>query len=161
LQKTGSILLHMSCTGMKRRPSLVLEIAPVWNHNSSVYQGREIMNTKDQHICIWWLNNYPTFGSYFTEILSAWITCNSIIVSASSCVQNSSGQCNSIDPFICKILPPVHAVTGCDTTSSMFGICKRTVFKVLKDRPRDFIDLSSLADCDIDQSVYVARKLVA
>jgi hypothetical protein len=43
----------------------------------------------------------------------------------------------------------------------MFGIGKRTVFKVLKDRPRDFIDLSSLADCDIDQSVYVARKLVA
>ena len=69
--------------------------------------------------------------------------------------------CNSIDPVICKILPAVHAVTGCDTTSSIFGIGKRTVFKVLKDRPRDFIDLSSLADCDIDQSVYVARKLVA
>jgi hypothetical protein len=43
----------------------------------------------------------------------------------------------------------------------MFGIGKRTVFKVLKDRPSDFIALSSLADCDIDQSVYAARKLVA
>jgi hypothetical protein len=69
--------------------------------------------------------------------------------------------CNSIDPVIYKILPAVHAVTGCDTTPSMFGIGKRTVFKVLKDRPSDFIDLSSLADCDIDQSVYAARKLVA
>jgi hypothetical protein len=68
--------------------------------------------------------------------------------------------CNSIDPVICKILPAVHAVTGCDTTSSMFGIGKRTDFKVLKDRPSDFIDLSSLADCDIYQSVYAARKLV-
>jgi hypothetical protein len=68
--------------------------------------------------------------------------------------------CNSIDPVICKILPAVHAVTGCDTTSSMFGIGKRTVFKVLKDRPSDFIDLSSLVHCDIDQSVYAARKLV-
>jgi hypothetical protein len=57
--------------------------------------------------------------------------------------------CNSIDPVICKILPAVHAVTGCDTTSSMFGIGKRTVFKVLKDRPSDFIDLSSLAHCDM------------
>jgi hypothetical protein len=43
----------------------------------------------------------------------------------------------------------------------MFGIGKRTVFKVLKDRPSDFIDLSSLAHCDIDQSVNAARKLVA
>jgi hypothetical protein len=42
----------------------------------------------------------------------------------------------------------------------MFGIGKRTVFKVLKDRPSDFIDLSSLVHCDIDQSVYAARKLV-
>ena len=61
--------------------------------------------------------------------------------------------CNSIDPVICQILPAVHAVSGCDTTSSMFGIGKR--------RPSDFIDLSSLADCHIDQSVYAARKLVA
>ena len=69
--------------------------------------------------------------------------------------------CISIDPVICKILPVVHAVTGCDTTSSMFGIGQHTVFKVIRDRPSDFIDLSSLADCDIDQSVYAARKLVA
>ena len=66
--------------------------------------------------------------------------------------------CNSIDPVICKILPAVHAVTGCDTTSSMFGIGKRTVFKVLKDRPNDFIDLSSLVHCDIDQSVYALEN---
>jgi hypothetical protein len=69
--------------------------------------------------------------------------------------------CNSIDPVICKILPAAHAATGCDTTLPMFGIGKRTVFIVLKDRPSDFIDLLSLADCDIDQSVYAARKLVA
>jgi dephospho-CoA kinase len=43
----------------------------------------------------------------------------------------------------------------------MFGIGKRTVVKVLKDRPSDFIDLSSLAHRDIDQSVYAAGKLVA
>jgi hypothetical protein len=58
--------------------------------------------------------------------------------------------CKGEAPVICKILPAVHAVTGCDTTSSMFGIGKRTVFKVLKDRPSDFIDLLSLADSDID-----------
>ena len=57
--------------------------------------------------------------------------------------------CNRIDTVICKILPAVHAVTGCHTTSSMLSIVKRTVFKVLKDRPSDFIDLSSLADCSV------------
>jgi hypothetical protein len=37
---------------------------------------------------------------------------------------------------------------------------KRSVFKVLKENPDNFKDLSNLADCDVDVSVTAARKLV-
>ena len=29
---------------------------------------------------------------------------------------------NSLNPVFCQILPAAHALSGCDTTSSMFGI---------------------------------------
>jgi hypothetical protein len=48
----------------------------------------------------------------------------------------------------------------CDTTSLLFGIGKRSVFKVLKEDPDNFKDLSNLADCDVDVSVTAARRLV-
>jgi hypothetical protein len=49
---------------------------------------------------------------------------------------------------------------GCDSTSSLFGIDKQTIFKVLKDSPENFRDLFILADCDTDKSIDAARKLV-
>jgi hypothetical protein len=58
------------------------------------------------------------------------------------------------------VTPAAHAITGCDSTSSLFGIGKRTVFKVLKDSPENFRDLPILADCDTDKSIDAARKLV-
>jgi hypothetical protein len=68
--------------------------------------------------------------------------------------------CSTLNPVFTNILPAAHAVTGCDTTSSLFGIGKRSVFKVLKENPDNFKDLSNLADCDVDVSVTAARRLV-
>ena len=68
--------------------------------------------------------------------------------------------CSILNPVLCNILPAAHAITRCDSTSSLFGIGKRTVFKVLKDSPENFRDLSILADCDTDTSIDGVRKLV-
>ena len=68
--------------------------------------------------------------------------------------------CSILNPDLCNILPAAHAITRCDSTSSLFGIGKRTVFKVLKDSPENFRDLSTLADCDTDKYVDAASKLV-
>lgn len=68
--------------------------------------------------------------------------------------------CSILNPVLCNILPAAHAITRCDSTSSLFGIGKRTVFKVLKDSPENFRDLSTLADCDTDKSIDAASKLV-
>ncbi|CAC5391598.1 unnamed protein product [Mytilus coruscus] len=45
-----------------------------------------------------------------------------------------------------RVLPAVHALSGCDTTSSLFGIGKKSVYKVLKDAVLDFSDLYNLGD---------------
>ena len=68
--------------------------------------------------------------------------------------------CSILNPVLCNILPAAHAITRCDSTSSLFVIGKRTVFKVLKDSPENFRDLSTLADCDTDKSIDAASKLV-
>ena len=68
--------------------------------------------------------------------------------------------CSTLSPVFANILPAAHAVTGCDTTSLLFRIGKRNVFKVLKENPDNFKDLSNLSDCDVVVSVTAARRLV-
>ena len=68
--------------------------------------------------------------------------------------------CSILNPVLCNILPAAHAITRCDSTSSLFGIGKQTVFKVLNDSPENFRDVSTLADCDTDKSIDAASKLV-
>jgi hypothetical protein len=36
-----------------------------------------------------------------------------------------------LGPDVCRCLPQVHALTGCDSTSSLFGIGKKTAYSVL------------------------------
>jgi hypothetical protein len=54
--------------------------------------------------------------------------------------------------------PVVQHTCSCDTTSLLFSIGKQSVFKVLKENPENFKDLSNLADCDVDVSVTGARS---
>jgi hypothetical protein len=39
---------------------------------------------------------------------------------------------NATRSMLANILPVAHSLTGCDTTSSFFGIGKKTVYKILK-----------------------------
>lgn len=50
----------------------------------------------------------------------------------------------AIGPLVCNILPAVHALTGCDTTSSFLGIGKKTVYKTSIQNPQKFQNLLSL-----------------
>ncbi|CAC5383566.1 unnamed protein product [Mytilus coruscus] len=44
----------------------------------------------------------------------------------------------SLSPLLANILPAVHALTGCDTTSAIFGFGKKTVFKLIRKSPSKF-----------------------
>ena len=62
-------------------------------------------------------------------------------------------QCN-----VCNILPAIHAVTGCDSTSSLNRIGKRTVFNVMM---KCATDLQGLEDVTNDHDfLETARKFV-
>jgi hypothetical protein len=41
--------------------------------------------------------------------------------------------CSSLSEITCRVFPAAHALSGCDTTSSFFGIGKKSVYKILKD----------------------------
>ena len=68
--------------------------------------------------------------------------------------------CSSLSSIICEILPAVHALTGCDTTSAIFGIGKQSVFKLINSSSAELSDLSQLKDPDLESSICVARKFV-
>ena len=52
-------------------------------------------------------------------------------------------------------------LTWCDTTSSFFGIGKKSMLKALKETPNQFSDLSRIEYSDIDNSVDLSRKLIS
>ena len=68
---------------------------------------------------------------------------------------------NSLNPVFCHILPAAHALWGCETTSSMFGIGKTTVYKVLKSKSEEFSDLVLLGEGNVEDSLPVSREFVA
>jgi hypothetical protein len=67
----------------------------------------------------------------------------------------------SLNSVVCNILPAVHAITGCDTTSSFFGIGNKSMFKALKETPDQFSDLSMISHADVHDSVDICRKLIS
>ena len=61
---------------------------------------------------------------------------------------------DSFRSAICSILPAFHALTGCDTVSSLFGVGKTIVMKLVKKLPRTDIDhLKALSEDDENAAV--------
>ena len=69
---------------------------------------------------------------------------------------------DSFGSAICSILPAVHALTGCDMVSSLFGVGKTTVMKLVKKLPRTDIDhLKALSEDDENAAVDGSRCFLA
>ena len=62
-----------------------------------------------------------------------------------------------VSPTFSSILPAVHALTGCDSTSALFRIGKKSVFKAIYDHPDDFSDLVTLNNEDDASALQAAR----
>ena len=61
-----------------------------------------------------------------------------------------------------RILPQIHALSGCDSTSALFHIRKKTAFKVvLSHGPEIFSNLYSLAENDSTAAVEASIALVS
>ena len=53
---------------------------------------------------------------------------------------------HSLGHLLCKCLPSFHALTGCDSTSALFGIGKKKAWKVLIKKNQIQVDLSRLGE---------------
>ncbi|CAC5392772.1 unnamed protein product [Mytilus coruscus] len=67
----------------------------------------------------------------------------------------------SLSPLVANILPAVHALTGCDTTSAIFGFGKKTVFKLITKSPSKFTNLQNFDKIDFPTSLSEARELIS
>lgn len=54
--------------------------------------------------------------------------------------------CSTLNPITCKVLPAVHALTGCDTVSAFLGIGKKSVVKKLELEIARWQDLSLIGE---------------
>ena len=60
-----------------------------------------------------------------------------------------------------RILPQIHALLGCDNTSALFHIGKKTAFKVVSSHsPANFSNLYSHAENDSTAAVDASRALL-
>ena len=66
----------------------------------------------------------------------------------------------ALSPTLLQILPAAHALTGCDTTSGIFGIGKKSVYKYLKSNTAKYKDLHTIGDADTETAVDLSRELV-
>ena len=62
------------------------------------------------------------------------------------------------DP-VCHVLPAAHALTGCDTISSLYGIGKISTMNILSAEDKD-LAISGDPIASLEQSIKVARKFV-
>lgn len=70
--------------------------------------------------------------------------------------------CRSLEPSICNLLPATHALTGCDTTSSFFGLGKKSMYKLLQKSADNFQSLQiGFSTGDQESAIHDGRKFVA
>ena len=56
------------------------------------------------------------------------------------------GICKKYGATFCMSLPVLHALTGCDSTSSFTGIGKKTAFKILQTKTSELQSLYDLGN---------------
>ena len=60
----------------------------------------------------------------------------------------------------CLCLPALHSLTGCDTTSAVYKIGKRTAYKTFQKNKEKLEALSTFDEMSIEEAVEIARTLL-
>ena len=113
------------------------------HHADQVFQansteGRIIIQSPDTDVLVLTVHNFPQL-THTTEL---WIQTGTITSTMDQRRYIPVHEiCQSLSHVMHDILPAVHALTGCDTTSSFYGIGKRTVFKIVNNNPDEFASL--------------------
>jgi hypothetical protein len=121
-------------------------------------QGRIVVKSPDTDVLVHLVHYFPSMKN--TSEL--WFQ-TGLIPSTKDCRRYIPVHelCKSLNSVVCEILPAAPALTGCDTTSSFFGIGKKSMLKTLKETPNQFSDLPRIEYSDIYNSVDLSRKLIS
>lgn len=126
---------------------------------TSGQQGRVIIKTPDTDVIVLAIHYMPKM--HFTDEM--WIETGRI----TSTIDRRRyipvhSICQTYGEGLCQILPPAHALSGCDSVSCLFGIGKKTVMKSLIDKGFEYFKgLNDLAGTDERKAVDGARKLIS
>lgn len=69
-----------------------------------------------------------------------------------------SGIVQKLEHEVCKCLPAMHVLTGCDTTNAMFKIGKKTAYDIFSKNLGTFKELSKLNSVSTTEAVNIATK---
>jgi hypothetical protein len=67
--------------------------------------------------------------------------------------------CSSLSNITCQILPSLHALTGCGTTSAFVRIGKKYAYKILKTSTEELSDLVSLNNADRETTIFMQQDM--
>jgi hypothetical protein len=121
-------------------------------------QGRIIIKTSDTDVIVLCINFYKQM----TNTSELWVQMGNV-----SSVKDGRRflpiheLCSPLSEITCRVLPVAHALSWCDTTSSFFGIGKKSVYKILKDAAPDFHDLDNLGDPAKDVAISCFSRFIA
>ena len=91
----------------------------------SSVKGRIIINCSDTDVLVLCVHYYPRMQN--TDQL--WLLMGSVTsIKGGRRYIPVHDLCSSLSSITCEILSAVHALTGCDTTSAIFGIGKQICF---------------------------------
>ena len=90
-------------------------------------QGCIVVKSPDTEVLVLYVHYFPKMKNT-SELLFQ----TGLITSTKDCRRYIPVHelCKSVSSVVCEILPDVHALTGCDTTSSFFGIGKSLCSKL-------------------------------
>ncbi len=120
-------------------------------------EGRIIIKSPDTDVLVLAVHYFPQFGNIKEMWMHTGTVTNTADLKRYIPVHD---LCTTLHSTIPEILPAVHALTGCDTTSSFFCIGKRTMFRHLADKPEQWSQLSSLSSNDNKTALDASRRFV-
>ena len=130
-----------------------------WEFTAAGVQGRLVIRTPDTDVVVLAVHYFQQMES--TQEL--WIETGQ----ASRTIDHRRfipvhEICKAMDPALPAILPAVHALTGCDSVSSLFGIGKKSMMKTLMQHgPAEFEDLTTFSARNVESAVLAGRKFIA
>ena len=121
--------------------------------------GRVIIKTPDTDVLVLAIHYYPQMN----RVKEFWIETGT--VTRTTDLRRFipvHDICHSQSPLFLKVLPAIHALTGCDSTSVFFGIGKSSVYKTISEKGVDsFAELVFLGGDDENTSIVGACKFIA